>query len=145
MTTSTAMVTHRNFNAPVRVLVNQRCNTVGSSPSVCFTPLRNTNSPSTGTKVTASTQLIIKETNTTANKEYKNSPVASSDNPIPEKAAIPITVAPNKGHCVRFTIKLAASLADAPVAIRSIMPSATTIALSTNIPMAITIAPRDMR
>ena len=54
-------------------------------------------------------------------------------------------VAPNNGHCVRLTMKLAASFAEAPVAIRSIMPSATTIALSTSIPMAMTIAPNEIR
>ena len=39
----------------------------------------------------------------TANKENKNSPVASFDKPIPENAAIPIAVAPNNGHWVCFT------------------------------------------
>ena len=82
---------------------------------------------------------------TTANNEYKNSPVASSDNPIPENAAIPIIVAPSNGHCVRLIMYCAALIGLLPMATRSIIPSAITIALSTSMPMAMTIAPNEMR
>ena len=95
--------------------------------------------------VTARIQLISNEIAITANSENRNSPVASGDNPIPENAMIPITVAPSRGNDVAVSVSAAASSADLPRAMPISMPSAITMALSTSIPMAMISAPRLIR
>ena len=81
----------------------------------------------------------------TANSETMNSPVASGLSPIGPKATIPITVAPSSGTCVFCAASSAASRECSPRRMAVCIPSATTIALSTSMPIAMISAPRLMR
>ena len=95
--------------------------------------------------VSASTHDSSSEIPITANNENRNSPVASGLSPMPAKAMIPITVAPKSGICVLLAASSAASRLSLPRRIAICIPSATTMALSTNIPIAIINAPREIR
>ena len=95
--------------------------------------------------MTANTQLSNSEIATTWNSERKKWPVASLDKPMGPKAAMPIIVAPSKANWVLFTEFDAASAGVSPLLTPMTMPSATTIPLSTNMPIAIIRAPNDIR
>ena len=58
---------------------------------------------------------------------------------------MPITVAPSSGHWVDVTASSAASRRRLPRITPVSMPSATTMALSTSMPIAMISAPREMR
>ena len=81
----------------------------------------------------------------TAKSENRNSPVASGLVPMPAKAMMPMTVAPSSGTCVFFVASSAAAEPRLPCNIETCIPSATTMALSTSIPMAMISAPSEMR
>ena len=81
----------------------------------------------------------------TAKRENRNSPVASGLRPMPAKAMIPMTVAPRRGICVLLAASSAASRDESPRRMAICMPSATTMALSTSMPMAMIRAPREIR
>ncbi len=93
----------------------------------------------------AKIQLRRSDMPMTANNENINSPVESGDKPIPANAMMPITVAPKSGIWVRFATSSHASRDGFPRRMAICMPSATTIALSTNIPIAMIRAPSEIR
>ncbi|KFE15132.1 hypothetical protein DN38_2948 [Vibrio cholerae] len=90
-------------------------------------------------------QLSISEISNTVNKVPQYSPVVSSDRPMGAKAVTAITVAPSSGHLVWVTMSVAACKRVRPFCVPIKIPSTTTIALSTNIPKAITSAPNEIR
>ena len=95
--------------------------------------------------MTARTQDSKSDIPITAKSENINSPVESGLKPMPAKAMMPMMVAPNRGICVLPAASSAASREDLPRPIAIFMPSATTMALSTNIPIAMISAPNEIR
>ena len=93
----------------------------------------------------ASTQESSSEIAITAKSEKRNSPVASGLSPIPAKAMMPMTVAPKSGICVLLAASVAASRELLPCCMEICIPSATTMALSTSIPIAMINAPSEIR
>ncbi|OQC34181.1 MAG: hypothetical protein BWX65_00551 [Bacteroidetes bacterium ADurb.Bin057] len=72
-------------------------------------------------------------------------PAVSGDKYTGKKATIAIDVAPNNAIAVFFAVLNSAVFTGFPNCKSTIMPSITTIALSTNIPIATINAPSDMR
>ena len=93
----------------------------------------------------ASTQLNSSDMPQTSNKEPRYSPVESADRPMGANAATPMMVAASSGKRVLATAETADSLGVSPCLMRVIMPSVTTMALSTSIPIAIIMAPSEIR
>lgn len=93
----------------------------------------------------ASTQDMSSEMPITAKSENRNSPVASGLRPIAAKAMMPMTVAPSSGICVFDAASSAASRERRPRFMALCMPSATSIALSTSMPIAMINAPSEIR
>ena len=69
----------------------------------------------------------------------------SGDRPIAENARMPMAVPPSRAQMVLPTASRAASTGFIPASMRTSIPSATTMALSTSMPRAITRAPREIR
>jgi hypothetical protein len=97
-----------------------------------------------GVVVTATTQLRLSEMRMTVKRLRQNSPVASFEVPMAAKARIATTVAPRSGIAVCPTTSLAASVASCPASMRTLIPSTTTMALSTSMPRAMIRAPREI-
>ena len=93
----------------------------------------------------ASTQLTNNDMASTKNRSRAYSPAVSLDNPTGRKVIMAIKVAPIKGHAVFSAVRNNAFFGGRPFPLSTSIPSRTTTALSTSIPIATMNAPNDMR
>ena len=98
-----------------------------------------------GVCIIANIQLNEREIINTVNKDDKNSPAAFGDILKGRKAKMATAVAPSNGSAVFFAVFIKALFLSIPDFKSTKIPSATTMALSTNIPIARIIAANETR